>query len=48
MLRIGHKGIVSFPNFSHWGIPLQVIFTGYALIPRQLPYQWATRHPTSG
>jgi methionine biosynthesis protein MetW len=40
MLRIGHKGIVSFPNFSHWGIRLQVIFTGYAPVSRQLPYQW--------
>jgi methionine biosynthesis protein MetW len=40
MLRIGHKGIVSFPNFSHWGIRLQVIFTGYAPFSRQLPYQW--------
>ena len=40
MLRIGHKGIVSFPNFSHWGIRLQVIFTGYDPSSRQLPYQW--------
>jgi methionine biosynthesis protein MetW len=40
MLRIGHKGIVSFPNFSHWGIRLQVIFTGYAPVSRRLPYQW--------
>jgi methionine biosynthesis protein MetW len=40
MLRIGHKGIVSFPNFSHWGIRLQVIFTGYAPVSRQLPFQW--------
>ena len=40
MLRIGHKGIVSFPNFSHWGIRLQVIFTGYAPFSRQLPYPW--------
>jgi len=40
MLRIGRKGIVSFPNFSHWGIRLQVIFTGYAPVTRQLPYQW--------
>jgi methionine biosynthesis protein MetW len=40
MLRIGHKGIVSFPNFSHWGIRVQVIFTGYAPVSRQLPYQW--------
>jgi methionine biosynthesis protein MetW len=40
MLRIGKKGIVSFPNFSHWGIRLQLLLTGYAPISRQLPYEW--------
>lgn len=40
MLRIGRKGIVSFPNFSHWQIRLQVLFSGYAPVSRQLPYQW--------
>ena len=40
MLRIGQKGIVSFPNFSHWQIRLQLFFTGYAPVSRQLPYQW--------
>jgi methionine biosynthesis protein MetW len=40
MLRIGRKGIVSFPNFSHWGIRLQLLITGFAPVSRQLPYQW--------
>ena len=40
MLRIGQKGIVSFPNFSHWQIRMQLFFTGYAPVSRQLPYQW--------
>lgn len=40
LLRIGKKGIVSFPNFSHWGIRLQLLKTGYAPITRQLPYEW--------
>jgi len=40
LLRIGKKGIVSFPNFSHWGIRLQLLFSGYAPISRQLPYEW--------
>jgi methionine biosynthesis protein MetW len=40
MLRIGQKGIVSFPNFSHWQIRMQLLFTGYAPVSRQLPYQW--------
>ena len=40
ILRIGNKGIVSFPNFSHWKIRLQLLLSGYAPITRQLPYQW--------
>ncbi|MGD8230311.1 MAG: methionine biosynthesis protein MetW [Desulfobacteraceae bacterium] len=40
LLRIGRRGIVSFPNFSHWGIRLQLLRTGYAPITRQLPYEW--------
>jgi methionine biosynthesis protein MetW len=40
LLRIGKKGIVSFPNFSHWGIRLQLVRTGYAPITKQLPYEW--------
>ena len=40
MLRIGKKGIVSFPNFSHWRIRLQLLFTGYAPVSHQLPFDW--------
>jgi methionine biosynthesis protein MetW len=40
MMRIGKKGIVSFPNFSHWNIRLQLLISGYAPISRQLPYEW--------
>lgn len=40
MLRIGTKGIVSFPNFSHWRVRLQLLTTGHAPVTRQLPYQW--------
>lgn len=40
MLRIGKKGIVSFPNFGHWPVRLQLFFKGYAPITPQLPYQW--------
>lgn len=40
LLRVGSKGIVSFPNFSHWGIRLQLLFSGYAPISKQLPYEW--------
>ncbi|MFH1241630.1 MAG: methionine biosynthesis protein MetW [Pseudomonadota bacterium] len=40
LLRIGKKGIVSFPNFSHWRVRLQLLTTGYAPITKQLPYEW--------
>jgi methionine biosynthesis protein MetW len=40
LLRIGKKGIVSFPNFSYWTIRLQLMLSGYAPITRQLPYEW--------
>lgn len=40
MLRAGRRGIVSFPNFSHWRIRMQLLFTGRAPISRELPYQW--------
>jgi methionine biosynthesis protein MetW len=40
LLRIGKKSIVSFPNFSHWRVRMQLLLTGYAPITRQLPYEW--------
>jgi methionine biosynthesis protein MetW len=40
LLRVGKQVIVSFPNFSHWSIRLQLLFRGYAPKNRQLPYDW--------
>ena len=40
MLRIGKRGIVSFPNFSHWGPRLQLLLSGFAPVTKQLPYEW--------
>lgn len=40
MLRIGRKCVVSFPNFSHWGNRIQLMFKGYAPVSAQLPYDW--------
>lgn len=40
LLRIGRRVIVSFPNFGHWRIGLQILLSGYAPVTRQLPYQW--------
>jgi methionine biosynthesis protein MetW len=38
--RIGRRVIVSFPNFSHYSIRLQLLFRGRAPKNDQLPYSW--------
>jgi methionine biosynthesis protein MetW len=40
MLRVGRRGIVSFPNFAHFGVRAQLFFKGRAPVSRELPYQW--------
>ncbi|HHV63010.1 MAG TPA: methionine biosynthesis protein MetW [Firmicutes bacterium] len=40
MLRVGRAGIVSFPNFGHWGIIASFVRTGRMPITPVLPYQW--------
>ena len=40
MLRIGGKVIVSFPNFGHWKIRTQLLFSGKMPITKNLPYTW--------
>lgn len=40
MLRVGKRGIVSFPNFAHFGVRAQLFFRGRAPVSRELPYQW--------
>jgi len=40
LLVIGAKVIVSFPNFSHWWVRLQLLFTGLAPKNDHLPYEW--------
>ncbi len=40
LLRVGRYGIVSFPNFSHWKVRMQLMFGGYAPRTPQLPYEW--------
>lgn len=40
MLRVGKKGIVSFPNFAHWRHRLQLLFLGRAPVSKELPYGW--------
>jgi methionine biosynthesis protein MetW len=40
MLRIGQHAVVSFPNFGHWKIRLQVAFGGHMPLTDNLPYAW--------
>jgi methionine biosynthesis protein MetW len=40
MLRISRRAIVSFPNFGHWKIRLQVGFGGHMPKTDNLPYAW--------
>ena len=40
MLRIGRHAIVSFPNFGHWNIRLQLFFGGHMPFTDNLPYAW--------
>lgn len=40
LLRVGKRVIVSFPNFGHWMIRMQIVFTGHAPVTAQLPYEW--------
>src|SRR2546428_1393176 len=40
MLRIGSYAIVSFPNFGHWRIRLQIALGGHMPHTDNLPYAW--------
>jgi methionine biosynthesis protein MetW len=40
LARIGRRVIVSFPNFSHYSIRLQLLCRGAAPKNDQLPYSW--------
>src|SRR6476469_53704 len=40
MLRIGRNAIVSFPNFGHWRIRLQILLGGHMPKTDNLPYAW--------
>ena len=40
MLRVGQRAIISFPNFGHWWIRIQLLMGGRAPISRTLPHTW--------
>jgi len=40
MLRIGRRGVVSFPNFAHWHIRLELGLGGKMPVNGSLPFPW--------
>lgn len=40
LLRIGRRAIVSFPNFGHWRVRMQLLFNGKMPRTNNLPYGW--------
>ena len=40
LLRIGRSAIVSFPNFGHWQVRAQLMFTGRMPVTENLPDAW--------
>ena len=40
MMRVGKKGVVSFPNFGHIKVRMHLALTGRAPMTRELPYSW--------
>ena len=40
MLRVGRRGIVSFPNFAYWRVRLDLGVRGRMPVTQYLPYRW--------
>jgi methionine biosynthesis protein MetW len=40
MARVGKRCIVSFPNFAHWRVRLQLLLKGRMPKTLKLPYEW--------
>lgn len=40
MLRVGRRGIVSFPNFGHWRVRFDLAMRGRMPMTRGLPFGW--------
>ena len=40
LLRIGHKVIISIPNFGYWKIRTNLLFFGKMPVTKSLPYSW--------
>ena len=40
MLRVGHRGIVTFPNFGHWRVRGYLALRGRMPVSRSIPFSW--------
>jgi methionine biosynthesis protein MetW len=40
MLRVGRRAIVAFPNFGHWRVRLNHLFSGRAPRTQLFPHEW--------
>ncbi|MDR0363181.1 MAG: methionine biosynthesis protein MetW [Planctomycetota bacterium] len=40
MLRVGHRGIVTFPNFGYWRVRLDLAVRGRMPVTEWLPHRW--------
>jgi methionine biosynthesis protein MetW len=40
MLRVGKEGIVTFPNFGHWHLRVQLLLRGRMPVSRALSHEW--------
>jgi methionine biosynthesis protein MetW len=40
MVRVGRRGIVSFPNFAYWRVRLELAIQGRMPVTESLPYHW--------
>ena len=40
LLRIGRRAIVSFPNFGHWSVRLELALRGRMPVTENMPYSW--------
>ena len=40
LLRIGHRVIISIPNFGYWKVRAKLLLTGKMPITKSLPYFW--------
>lgn len=40
MLRVGRRGIISFPNFGHWRVRFDLAMRGRMPLTRGLPFGW--------